>query len=86
MNGATWPRFLVPSCAAALTALVLTEVRVETGALACDFTAYHAAQGLTAAVARDLLVVSWNGQAGAELRARYAIDEGQPLIRDLSVR
>ena len=30
--------------------------------------------------------MSWTGQAGTELRARYAIDDQQPIIRDLAVR
>ena len=33
-----------------------------------------------------MLVVSWTGQAGSEMRARYAIDGGQPVVRDLAVR
>src|SRR5580765_5125884 len=54
--------------------------------LNCNLSQYKSAQGLTAAVEQDLLVVSWAGQNGADLRARYAIDSGQPLIRDLSVK
>jgi hypothetical protein len=54
--------------------------------LNCSLSQYKAAQGLTAAVDHDMLVVSWSGQNGADLRARYAIDGGQPLIRDLAVR
>jgi len=30
--------------------------------------------------------VSWPGQSGSEMRTRYAIDGGQPIVRDLSVR
>jgi hypothetical protein len=55
-------------------------------ALKCDMTQYKAGTGLTAAVEQDLLVVSWSGQAGSELRARYAIDRAQPVVRDLAVR
>ena len=54
--------------------------------LKCDVKDYKAAAGLSANVEQDLLVVSWTGQGGAELRARYAIDAGQPIIRDLAVR
>jgi len=57
-----------------------------TDSLACDLAHYAARPGLTAAVEQGLLNVSWSGQGGAELRARYAIDEGQPVIRDLSIR
>src|SRR5262245_8834017 len=54
--------------------------------LKCDMTQYKAMTGLTAAAEQNLLVVTWAGQGGSELRARYAIDRGQPVIRDLAVR
>src|ERR1700730_4321869 len=54
--------------------------------LNCNVSQYKASSGLTAAVEQDLLVVSWTGQNGADLRARFAIDSGQPLIRDLAAR
>jgi hypothetical protein len=54
--------------------------------LACDLAEYKSAAGLTAAVAQDQLVVNWRGERGTELRARYAIADGQPMIRDLAVR
>ena len=34
--------------------------------------------GLTAAVLGNLLAVTWGGADGAEVRARYAIDNAQP--------
>jgi hypothetical protein len=55
-------------------------------ALSCDLSQYKASPGLTAAIDQGLLAVTWAGQANAELRARYAIDAGQPLIRDLAIR
>src|SRR5215468_2868425 len=54
--------------------------------LNCNVSQYKAAQGLTAAVEQDSLLVSWSGQNGADLRARYAIDGGQPVVRELSVK
>jgi len=51
----------------------------------CDLAGYKSASGLTAAMEQDVLTVTWAGQSGAELRARYAVDNGQPLIRELSV-
>ena len=54
--------------------------------LNCDLTQDKAAQGLTAAVDQDLLVVTWAGQAGSDVRARFAIANGQPVVRDLAVR
>ena len=54
--------------------------------LSCNLSQYKAAQGLTASVDQDTLVVSWMGGNGADVRARYAIESGQPLIRDLAVK
>src|SRR5437667_3891376 len=54
--------------------------------LKCDVSQYKATTGLTANVEQDLLAVSWAGQGGAELRARYAIEGGQPVVRELAIR
>lgn len=67
-------------------AVLLAASAVLADPLNCDLTAYEALDGLAATVEQDLLVVSWSGQDGAELRARYGIEGGQPLIRDLAVR
>jgi len=52
----------------------------------CDMSQYKAASGLTAAIEQGALAVTWNGSNGSELRARYAIDNGQPIVRELAVR
>ena len=65
--------------------LVITSA-ASAQAIKCDMTQYKAATGLTAAVEQDLLVVTWAGQAGSEVRARYAIQNGQPIVRDLAVK
>src|SRR4051794_13277129 len=49
--------------------------------LNCNVSQYKAAPGLTAAVEQDSLLVSWSGQNGADVRARYAIDGGKPVVR-----
>ena len=49
-------------------------------------TQYKASTGLTAVVDQDLLVVTWAGQGGSDVRARYVVEKGQPVIRDLAVR
>src|SRR6185436_4331584 len=54
--------------------------------LKCDISQYKASAGLTAAIDQDALVVTWAGQAGSEVRARYAIQNGQPVVRELAVR
>src|SRR5262245_51278280 len=68
-------------------ALVFRTSAVPTAAgLTCDMTQYKASAGLTAAIDQDALVVTWAGQGGSEVRARYAIDGGQPVVRELAVR
>src|SRR5437667_6125191 len=54
--------------------------------ISCNLSQYKATPGLTAAVEQDALVVAWTGQGGADLRARYAIDGGQPVVRELAVK
>ena len=54
--------------------------------VSCDLTQYKPLTGLTAVAEKDGLAVTWEGLNGSELRARYAIDSGQPVIRELAVR
>jgi hypothetical protein len=55
-------------------------------AVVCDMSQYKAAAGMTASMDQNVLTVAWNGQNGSEMRTRYAIDNGQPLVRELAVR
>ena len=54
--------------------------------LNCDLSQYKAQPGLTAVVEQDALAVTWSGTNGSELRARYGITNGQPIVRELAVR
>jgi hypothetical protein len=54
--------------------------------LSCDLASYKAAAGLTAAVAGDALTVTWDGDRGQEVRLRFGIDNGAPVIRQLAMR
>jgi len=55
-------------------------------AVTCDLSQYTSSSGLTAAMDQNVLAVAWTGQNGSEMRARYAIDSGQPVVRELAVR
>jgi len=46
--------------------------------LNCDLAQYKASTGLTATIEQDALVVTWAGQGGSEVRARYAIHQFIP--------
>lgn len=55
-------------------------------AVICDLSQYKPAPGLSASNAQGVLTVAWTGQAGSEMRARYAIENRQPIVRELAVR
>ena len=77
---------------AAITIIVLTPAgkhvtpALSAQSMNCDMSQYKAASGLSAAMEQGALAVTWNGANGSELRARYAIDNGQPIVRELAVR
>jgi hypothetical protein len=54
--------------------------------LECDLGGYKPLEGLKAAVAAGELQVSWQGERGQQLRAVFAVANGQPLVRELAVR
>src|SRR3989441_1085948 len=54
--------------------------------LTCDMTGYRATHGLEARVEKDALLVQWNGEAGEQLRASFAIENNHPVVRELAVR
>ena len=62
------------------------EQAVQAQSLNCDLSQYKAASGLTAAIVQGALAVTWSGSSGTEVRASYAIDNGQPVVRELAVR
>src|SRR5262245_38574252 len=55
-------------------------------AVTCDMAQYRASPGFTVAMDQHVLTVAWIGQNGSEMRTRYAIDAGQPMVRELAVR
>src|SRR5262245_94882 len=72
---------LLTPAANEITAPVMAQISPR-----CDLTQYRAVSGLTATAEQNALVVTWSGANGSELRARYAIDNGQPVVRELAVR
>jgi hypothetical protein len=55
-------------------------------AVTCDMARYKSSPGLSAALDQNVLTVAWNGQNGSEMRTRYAVERGQPIVRELAVR
>jgi hypothetical protein len=58
------------------------------GAMAagCDLKDYKASDGLTAAAGNDGATLTWQGAAGAQLRASFAVKGGKPVITELAVQ
>ena len=63
-----------------------TDAAAAPQARPCDLTEYRAGNGLSAALAGEVLTVTWSGQGASQVRGRFAIDGGTPTIRDLAVR
>jgi hypothetical protein len=84
MKTATLKMLLYSTVAAASVAVAVTTLRADS--LTCDLSQYKSGAGPSASVDQGVLTVSWPGQSGSEMRTRYAIDGGQPIVRDLSVR
>jgi hypothetical protein len=85
LAGAAVVAFAAPSTISTLGMMSLAPVLLA-DSLNCNLSQYKGAPGVTAAIEQDSLLVSWIGQNGADLRARYAIDGGQPVVRELAVR
>ena len=66
--------------------LALIAVSASADPMTCNVGSYKASSGLTAAVADNALVVTWEGEKGSELRMRLGIDSGTPTLREIAVR
>jgi hypothetical protein len=56
------------------------------GAQNCDLAGYKEQPGLRAEQSPEGLRLTWQGERGQELRASFAIDAGQPVVRELAAR
>ena len=55
-------------------------------ALPCDLSEYTPASGPSVALEGNTLLVTWRGDADADLRLRLGLDDAQPVVRELAVR
>ena len=62
---------LIPHCAAAQV-------------LNCNLDGYKPVEGLTATVHEGVLEVKWRGERAQQLRAEFAIQNDQPIVRELA--
>ena len=54
--------------------------------LPCDLSGYKALPGLNAALANDILTLTWDGDRSQAVRLRFAVTNGAPVIREIAVR
>ncbi len=72
--------------AALLVSAISWSAHARGDPLQADLREYKAAAGLTAAVADDSLLITWQGDNDATLRLRFAIESGTPTIEELSLQ
>jgi hypothetical protein len=68
-----------------LLGIFAAAARHAAGQMDCDLKAYKEQPGLRARMAEGSLEFEWQGAAGAQARARFAVANGQPVIRELAV-
>jgi hypothetical protein len=66
--------------------VLLSAATVSAAQLSCDLSAYKDSPGLKAEMRGDALRITWQGERGEQLRAAFAIRDGQPLVRELAAR
>jgi hypothetical protein len=54
--------------------------------LKCNLAHYKPVEGLKAEVKGDNVSIAWDGQAGEQLMAEFALQGGQPVVRELAAR
>src|ERR1043166_1063647 len=74
-----------PSMKALLLLAILASAAVAQSTK-CDLSSYKPLDGLKAESTTSGLTISWTGERGAELRAVFAIRDGQPVVRELAAR
>ena len=52
----------------------------------CNMLGYKAADGLRAEAAHGGVTVTWQGEGQQELRAGFALRDGQPVVAELAAR
>ena len=54
--------------------------------LHCNLQGYKAMDGLKAEATGSALSMTWQGEGGQQLRAHFALRNGQPVIEELAAR
>ena len=74
------------SAASIAFVVVLTASAAYADPLACDLSGYKSQPGLSATSSADALTVLWDGDRKQQLRLRFGVEAGAPVIQELAVR
>jgi hypothetical protein len=66
--------------------MILLSPIAGTQTLQCSFDGFKPEAGLTAAMTRGTLEVSWRGEPGQQLRALFSIQDGRPVVQQMAAR
>src|SRR5262245_8579317 len=69
-----------------LVTFLLSGVGLNAAPLTCDLSQYQSRPGLTADIDMDELAVQWEGESAQKLRVRFAVRDGVPIVRELSIQ
>jgi hypothetical protein len=72
-------------CKVMLCLVLLTGVATAQ-ALNCNLDHYKPLEGIRAEVKGDNVSLAWDGEAGEQLMAEFALQGGQPVVRELAAR
>jgi hypothetical protein len=71
---------------AALALALAATTAASAQGLTCNMQAYQAADGLTATAGPNAVTLAWTGESGQQLRAQFALRDGQPIVQELAAR
>jgi len=54
--------------------------------LNCNMQDYKSIDGVKAEASRNFLKLTWQGEAGAQLRAQFTLRDGQPVVQELAAQ
>jgi hypothetical protein len=66
--------------------LLLSTGTASAQSLKCNLSQYKAVEGLKAELKGDTVSLTWDGEAGEQLMARFGLQAGQPVVRELAAR
>ncbi len=67
-------------------AILCITIAAQADPINCNLSAYEAQPGLTARVANETLIVTWEGDRNNEWQLKFTIENGVPTIRELAMR